>query len=116
MNKIKNSLRASYWDGVCASVMVGLTQDYLVPYALALKATVKQIGLLSSLPNLGAALIQLKSADITERLLSRKKITLISVFLQALILVPILFIPYFPKIINRLSLSFWWYCSADSGP
>ena len=106
MNKIKNSLRASYWDGVCASVMVGLTQDYLVPYALALKATVKQIGLLSSLPNLGAALVQLKSADITESLLSRKKITLISVFLQALTLLPILLIPYFPKDNKPLILIF----------
>lgn len=104
--KLKKSLRASYWDGVCASVMVGLTQDYLGPYALALKATVKQIGLLSCLPNLGAALIQLKSADITERLLSRKKITLLSVFLQALTLLPILFIPYFPKDNKPLILIF----------
>ena len=105
-NKIKKSLRASYWDGVCASIMIGLTQDYLVPYALALKATVKQIGLLSCLPNLGAALIQLKSADITERLLSRKRITLISVFCQALTLLPILFIPYFPKDNKPLILIF----------
>lgn len=105
-NKIRRSLKYSFWDGVCASVMIGLTQDYLVPYALALKATLKQIGLLSSLPNLGAALIQLKSADITERLLSRKKITLISVFLQALILVPILFIPYFSKDNKPLILVF----------
>lgn len=96
-NKIKKSLRASYWDGVGASVMLGLTQDYIIPYALALKATVKQIGLLSSLPNLCASLIQLKSADFTERLSSRKRIILISVFLQALTLLPILLIPYYRK-------------------
>lgn len=96
-NKIRKSLRVSFWDGVCASVMLGVTQDYLIPYALALKATVKQIGLLSSLPNLCAALIQLKSADITERLASRKKIILISVFLQAVTLLPILLIPYMAK-------------------
>lgn len=93
-NKVKKSLRASLWDGVFASVMVGLTQDYLTPYALALKATVKQIGLLSSLPNLCAALVQLKSADFTEHLSSRKRIILISVFFQALMLLPVLLIPY----------------------
>lgn len=93
-NKVKKSLKASLWDGIFASAMVGLTQDYLTPYALALKATVKQIGLLSSLPNLCAALVQLKSADFTEHLSSRKRIILISVFLQALMLLPILLIPY----------------------
>ena len=96
-NKIKKSLRASFWDGTCASVMTGLTQDYITPYALALKATVKQIGFLSSLPNLCASLIQLKSADVTERLSSRKRITVISVFLQALTILPIVLIPYFIK-------------------
>lgn len=96
-NKVKKSLRVSYWDGMGASLMIGLTQDYIIPYALALKASVKQIGLLSSLPNLCAALIQLKSADFTERLASRKKIILSSVFFQALTLLPIMFIPYCMK-------------------
>lgn len=103
-NKIKKSLRVSFWDGVCASVMIGLTQDYLVPYALALQATVKQIGFLSSLPNLCAALVQLKSADFTEHLSSRKRIILISVFLQALTLLPILLIPYSIKTNYALTL------------
>ena len=93
-NKIKKSLHVSYWDGIGASIMIGFTQDYIIPYALMLKASVKQIGLLSSLPNLCSALIQLKSADFTERLASRKKIILSSVFFQALTLLPIMFIPY----------------------
>jgi len=57
--KIKTSLKASFWDGVLAFAMVGLTQDYIIPYALALKATVKEVGFLSSLPNLCALFIQL---------------------------------------------------------
>ena len=77
--------------------MIGLSQDYITPYALALKASVKQIGLLSSLPNLCASLVQLKSADIAERLSSRKRLILISVFLQAFTIFPIILIPYFLK-------------------
>lgn len=96
-NKIKKSLHVSFWDGIFAFVMTGLTQDYITPYALALKATVKQVGLLSSLPNLCASLIQLKSADLAERLSSRKRIILISVFLQALLILPIILIPYIVK-------------------
>lgn len=96
-NKIKKSLLASFWDGFFAFVMVGLTQDYITPYALALKANVKQVGLLSSLPNLCASLVQLKSADITEKLASRKRLILISVFLQAFTILPIIIIPYIFK-------------------
>lgn len=94
-SKIKKSLFASFWDGVFAFVMFGFTQDYLTPYALALKANVKEIGLLSSLPNFAASIVHLKSADLAERLSSRKRIILISVFLQALTILPIILIPYF---------------------
>lgn len=96
-NKVKKSLQYSFWDGVFAFVMIGLTQEYITPYALALKASIRQIGLLSSLPNLCASLVQLKSADIAERLSSRKRIILISVFFQALIILPIILIPYVIK-------------------
>ena len=120
-NKIKKSLRVSFWDGVFASVMVGLTQDYLIPYALALKATVKQIGFLSSLPNLCAAAIQLKSADLTERLASRKRIILISVFFQALTILPILLIPYFIQgdktlVLVALAVLFTGFGAVSLGP
>ena len=101
-NKIKGNLKASFWDGVFASAMVGLTQDYITPYALALKATIRQIGLLSALPNLCASLVQLKSADLTERLSSRKRLILFSVFLQALMLLPVILSPYIIKI-NQVS-------------
>ncbi|OGX31643.1 MAG: hypothetical protein A3G37_01050 [Omnitrophica WOR_2 bacterium RIFCSPLOWO2_12_FULL_46_30] len=97
-NKLKKSLKYSFWDGVFAFIMVGLTQDYITPYALALKASVRQVGLLSALPNLCASLVQLKSADLTERLASRKRLILLSVFMQALMILPIILLPYIIKI------------------
>src|SRR3989338_279940 len=107
MNKIKKSLRASFWDGIFAFMMVGFTQDYVAPYALALKATVKEIGLLSSLPNLCASFIQLKSADLVDAFSSRKRIILISVYLQALSALPLLLIPYLFKSNQALWLIFF---------
>jgi MFS family permease len=82
------SLRFSFIDGVFASGMMGFTQDYFAPFLLLLGATAKQIGALSAFPNLFAALAQLKSADITERLRSRKRVINTFIFLQAVMLLP----------------------------
>lgn len=96
-NKIKRSIAYSLWDGVFASGMFGLTTDYITPYALVLKANVREIGTLSALSNLSSSLVQLKSADFSEKLKSRKKIINLSVFLHALMFIPLIFIPYIFK-------------------
>lgn len=96
-DRIRKSLRVSFFDGMFASCMTGMTTDYITPYALALKATTRQIGALSAFPSLAASLIQLKSADLTEKLRSRKKIINVSVLLHTLMGLPIILIPYFFK-------------------
>ncbi len=93
-NKVRKSLTASFIDGTFASCTLGMTADYITPYALALKATVRQIGFLSALPFLVSSLVQLKSADITEKFKSRKVVINIFVLLHALIGIPIILIPY----------------------
>jgi MFS family permease len=103
-DKLKKSLIASFWDGVFASSMTGFTSDYITPYALALKATIRQIGVLSALPNLAASFIQLKTADLTEKLKSRKKIINIFIFLQALAGIPIILLSRLFK--QELQVSF----------
>jgi len=87
-NKKNQSLRFSFSDGVFASGMIGFTQEYLTPFLLLLGATAKHIGMLSGLPNFFASLIQVKSADLTERLKSRKKTINIFVLFHALMLLP----------------------------
>lgn len=89
-NKIRTGLRYSFLDGAFASAMVGFTQDYLVPFILLLKGTVREVAFLNALPNLLAAFIQLKAADLTEWARSRKKIVNFFVFLQAVSLVPMI--------------------------
>ncbi len=95
--KIKKSLNASFWDGFFSSCMLGFTTEYITPYALALKAGVRHVGLLSALPNLVSSIVQLKSADAAQRSGSRKNVVRFFVFLQALMILPIIAIPFLFK-------------------
>ena len=101
--QVNKSLKYSIADGAAYSAMLGLTQDYVVPFALALKATTAQVGLLSSMPNLATALSQLTTPRLVERTGSRKGLILPAVFLHALMWLPILLVPYlFP------GQKIWW--------
>jgi len=90
-SKLK-SLRYSFLDGIFASGMIGFVQDYFTPFIILLGATSRQIGILNALPNFFSSLFQLKSAELVERFRSRKTVFTINVFLQALMLLPIVFI------------------------
>jgi MFS family permease len=93
-NLIRKTLRNGVLDGACHSAMLGLTQSYIVPFALALRATTAQIGLLSSIPNLTMALSQLAAPRLTERAGSRKRFILVVVLMHALMWIPVLLVPY----------------------
>jgi MFS family permease len=101
--EVKKSLKYSVLDGSAYSAMQGLTQDYIAPFALALRATIAQIGLLCSVPSLAMALSQLAAPHLAERAGSRKGLILPVVLIHALMWVPILLVPYlFP------SHKVWW--------
>lgn len=90
--KIKKTLRVSFLDGVFASGMVGFTQDYFTPFLLMLGGSVRQVGILSALTNFFASVTQLKSVDFTVQARSRRKIINSFVFLQALMLLPLVYL------------------------
>jgi MFS family permease len=101
--QVKRSLKLSTLDGIAFSAMAGLTQNYITPFALALKATTTQIGFLASVPNLTMALSQLAAPNLSEKAGSRKGLILPVVFTHALLWLPILLIPYlFPE------SKVWW--------
>lgn len=102
--RLKKNLRYSMLDGAFWCVMTGFSENYISPYAIAMKATSAQIGLLTSVPNLVSSLAQLKSADVTERLGARKRIISIAVFMHALLFLPILLLPYIPIINTAATL------------
>ena len=80
----KASSRLATIEGIPSAVALGIVNNYVVPCALALRATTFQVGMLSAVPQLGAALAQLKAPDLMDRLKSPKKTLLISVLLGAL--------------------------------
>lgn len=92
-DKIRSSLKYSFIDGSFVSVMLAFGDTFINPYAIALKATNFQIGLLSSLPGLITALFQVKIPDWTEKL-GRKRMINIWVFAQASMWLVILLLPY----------------------
>ncbi len=101
--QVKRSLKLSTLDGIAFSAMAGLTQNYITPFALALRATTAQIGLLASVPNLTMAISQLAAPNLSEKAGSRKRLILPVVLTHALLWLPILLIPYvFP------GSKVWW--------
>jgi MFS family permease len=92
--KVEKSLRYSIYDGAASGATTGLTQDYIAPFALALKATSTQIGLLTSIANMAAALFQLKAPAILRRAGTRKRMILPVVLVEALLWAPLALIPF----------------------
>ncbi len=93
-NKIKKSLRYSLFDGMFASVMTGMSETFMAPYAIAMKASASLIGILTAMPNLTSSLLQMKSATVVQRLGSRKALIKFFVLAHALMWIPIIAIPY----------------------
>jgi MFS family permease len=87
------SLRHSLKDAIAFGTMTGTGETYFSAFALFLKATTPQIGLLASLPPLLASLVQLLSAWIGRLTGQRKAIILAGAGLQALSWIPILTLP-----------------------
>ncbi|MBN1823946.1 MAG: MFS transporter [Endomicrobiales bacterium] len=92
-DKIRNSLKFSFLDGASYSVMFGFGDTYFNAYAIFLKATNFQMGLLTALPGLVSSLFQLRTPELTEKV-GRLRTMLGGVFFQALMYLPILFIPF----------------------
>ncbi len=80
---VSKSLDHSILDGGFYSVMVGFGERFINPLAVALNATAQQIGFLASIPQLLAAIFQLFSVDITDKLKKRKFLVIRFALLQA---------------------------------
>lgn len=87
------SLTYAVKDGVYYSIMAGFGESYISPFAIFLKATNYQIGLLASIPLLLGAFIQLLSVSILNQIRDRRAVILSGVLAQALAWIPILILP-----------------------
>src|SRR6476660_3704457 len=84
---VRESLRASFKDGVCAAFMAGVTDYYATPAALFLGATVQQVGLVIALPNLLSSLSQFFSVKVIYWVGGRLKLLVRLVVSQASLIV-----------------------------
>lgn len=96
--KINSALRHSVKDGVAYSVMTGAGETYFSAFALFLKASTTQIGLLASLPSLVSSLSQLFSVWLNHKSITRRRVILSGAGIQAMIWVPLILLPLmFPQ-------------------
>jgi len=101
---VRSSLYYSILDGLFTAMMLGVSEMYLIPYAIALGASALQVALLASVPMVVAALIQTHSARVTQRIGSRLKLINFVVFFHALAWLPIIALPY---ILPRMDRAHW---------
>ena len=87
------SLRHSTRDAAAYAVMMGAGETYLSAFALFLKASPPQIGLLASLPPLIGSFAQVLSAWLGRRTGLRKPLIIIGAATQALAWLPIALLP-----------------------
>ncbi|MDR2877390.1 MAG: MFS transporter [Chromatiales bacterium] len=89
----ERSLRHSIKDGVAYSVMMGSGESYFSAFAVLLKASTAQVGLLATFPPLLASFAQLLSSWLGRRTGRRKGIIVFGAGLQNLALLPLALLP-----------------------
>jgi MFS family permease len=92
--KVRKSLNASWQEGIPAAIMLGIMDNYLIPYGLFLGATPSQIGMLVAIPHLLGSVVQLYAVPAVRSAGSRKRFLVSGAFLQASILLPLAGLAY----------------------
>lgn len=93
--KVRFTLRRILLEGTPSDLVLRITGTFLTPFALALKATAPQIGLLNALPYLVGSLAQLSTQRLVELAGSRKRFFMVALLLSGLVWLPIALLPWF---------------------
>jgi MFS family permease len=91
--KKEKSVNYSVKDGLFTSVKAGLTENFVMPFAIALNASNGMLAALSSVPQLIASFIQLFAQDSLKFFKTRSRLIFWTAFIQAFMWLPLLFIP-----------------------
>ncbi|MGH7831880.1 MAG: MFS transporter, partial [Candidatus Binatia bacterium] len=117
---VKKSLRASFADGIFASVMLGAMDHYVIPFALFLGATLQQVGWVSALPHLLGSISQLFAVRVIHWIGGRLKFLTRAVAIQATFLLSVALLAWidFPYRVELflLLLIFSAICGGLAGP
>ncbi|MGV8141816.1 MAG: MFS transporter [Candidatus Woesearchaeota archaeon] len=95
--KKERSITYSVKDGLFTSIKVGLTENFVMPFAIALNASNSVLAALSSVPQLIASFVQLFAQDSLKFFKTRSRLIFWSAFIQALMWLPLIFIPLIAK-------------------
>jgi len=102
--KKEDSVKYSIKDGLFVSIKVGLTDSYVMPFAIALNASNWMLSVLSSVPSLFASFMQLFSQGSLKYFKTRRNLIVWTAFVQAFMWLPLLLIPLIAG--NNNSLEF----------
>ncbi len=91
-DKIRKSLKYSIMDGAFYSAMVGFGESFFSAFAIFLKASNLQIGLLGSLPIALGSVSQLYSNRLIKWFHSRKRFVYLMALLEGLMYIPVAFV------------------------
>lgn len=80
-------------DAMSFALMSGAGEAYLSAFGIFLKGSTLQIGILSSIPQFIGAIFQMLGVKILERLKDRRKYIVSAALVQALLWVPLAFVP-----------------------
>jgi MFS family permease len=91
--KKEDSIKYSVKDGIFTSIKSGLTENFVMPFAIALNATSSMLAALSSIPQLFASIMQVFSESSLKLFKTRGRLIFWSAFIQAFMWIPLLLIP-----------------------
>lgn len=98
----EDSIKYSIKDGLFVSIKVGLTENFVMPFAIALSASNWMLSVLSSVPSLFASFMQLFSQDSLKFFKTRGNLIVWTAVIQAFMWLPLLLIPLIAKGNNSL--------------
>ncbi|MBI2076429.1 MAG: MFS transporter [Candidatus Aenigmarchaeota archaeon] len=92
-DKAKKSLRYAIFEGACNSASTTIVNSYSIPFALALRATNMEIGLLNALKSLAETVSQIPGGTLP-KYFSRKSVWIYSTIISRLLWIPIILLPF----------------------
>lgn len=116
---LRKDLRASVSDGAAFSVMVGIGETYLPAFVLAIGMGEIAAGLISSIPLLAGAILQLISPFAVARLGSHRRWVVLCAAVQAACFLPLIagaLTGRLPVVAMFLVVSLYWGAGLAAGP
>ena len=116
--RLRRNLRLSIIDGGCFSTMVGIGETYLSAFVLAVSGNQVASGLVTTVPQLAGALLQMVTPRAVGRINSHRRWVITCVACQALSFVPLTIAAltgYFPMIVIFALASLYWGAGMAAG-